>query len=115
MDSYQRLTTRRAQILEEISGLGPMRKGSVCQQKLSYKRSDGSVGPRSPYWTYSFKDGGTTHSKHLREAQEAQLYDRQVQSFRRYRELSAELVRISQSLADLEATGDEGCQKNSRA
>ena len=115
MDSYQRLTTRRAQILEEISGLGPMRKGSVCQQELPYKRSDGSVGHRGPYWTYSFKEGGKTHSKHLREAEEAQLYERQIQSFRRYQKLSAELVRINQSLADLEATGDEGCKKNSRA
>jgi hypothetical protein len=48
----------------------------------------------------------------LRNQEEAELYQRQIQNYRRYQELSAELVQVSQTLADLEASEDEGCKKN---
>lgn len=114
MDNSRKLTARRAQILEQIAALGPMRMGSVNGQMLPYKQPDGSIGRRGPYLPYTFKQGGKTRGKHLRNQEEAALYQRQIQNYRRYQQLSAELVQVAQSLADLEASGDEGCKKNSR-
>jgi hypothetical protein len=51
----------------------------------------------------------------LRTEQEAQVYRGQIEVFRRYQQLSAELVEVSQRLADLEAAGEAGgAKKNSR-
>lgn len=113
MNNFQKLTTRRTQIIREIEALGSMRMGSITEQRLPYKRADGSTGHRGPYPTYTFKKNNKTHGKHLRSQEEADLYKRQIQNYRRFRELSAELVGISQTLADLEASGEDG-KKNSR-
>lgn len=115
MDTSRTLTARRAQILDQIAALEPMRMGSVNQQMLPYKQHDGSIRRRGPYLTYTFKRAGKTCGKHLRSQEEAELYQRQIQNYRRFQELSAELVQISQTLADLEAAGDEGSKKNSRS
>lgn len=114
MDNYQQLTRRRAGIVDQIAALGPMRMGSVTEQHLPTRRSDGSLYRRGPYQTYTFKRGGKTCGKHLRDGPEADLYRRQIQTFRRYQELSAELVEVSQRLADLEAARESGGKKNSR-
>lgn len=114
MDTSRKLTARRAQIIEQIAALGPMRMGSVSEQLLPYKQPDGSIRRRGPYLTYTFKQGGKTRGKHLRNQDEADLYQRQIQHYRRYQQLSAELVQVSQTLADLEASGEEEVKKNSR-
>lgn len=114
MDTDRKLLTRRAQIIEQIAALGPMRRGSVNEQLLPYKQPDGAIRRRGPYLTYTFKQGGKTRGKHLRNQEQADLYRRQIEAFRRYQELTAELLQVSQTLADLEAAGEEGCKKNSR-
>ena len=114
MDTFRKLSARRAEIIEQIAALGPMRMGSITEQFLPHKRPDGSIRRRGPYLTYTFKRKGKTCGKHLRNPEEAERYRCQIQNYRRYQELSAELVQVSQTLADLEASGDEGCKKNSR-
>jgi hypothetical protein len=115
MDRFRKLAARRTEILEQITALGPMRRGSIEEQFLPYKRSDGSIRRRGPYLTYTFKREGKTCGRHLRNAEEAEPYRRQIETYRRYQELSAELVEVSQALADLEAAGDAGGKKNSRS
>jgi hypothetical protein len=116
METHRQLTRRRAQIVEEIAALGPMRRGSVTEQHLPTRRKDGSLYRRGPYWTYTFKQGGQTRGKHLRHAQEVELYRGQIEAFRRWQALSVELVQVSQRLADLEAASEpQGGKKNSRS
>jgi hypothetical protein len=114
MDSLRELSRQRDRLIEQIAALGAMRMGTVAERMLPTRRSDGSVYRRGPYSMYTFKEGGKTRGKHLRTAEEVGVYRKQIESFRRYQELSAELVRVSQRLADLEAAGDRACKKNSR-
>lgn len=114
METSHQLSQQRAHIIQQIAALGPMRMGSVYDHYLPAKRKDGSSYRRGPYPTYTFKQGGKTRGKQLRGEQEAELYREQIEAFRRWQELSAELVRVSQTLADLEAAGEQGCKKNSR-
>jgi hypothetical protein len=114
LQNYHQLSQRRAQILEEIAALGPMRRGSVYDHFLPTTRSDGSTYRRGPYPTYTFKQAGKTKAKLLRNDEEAVLYRRQIEAFRRWQKLSAELLAISQRLADLEAGGQDEGKKNSR-
>jgi hypothetical protein len=114
MESTRQLTARRAQILDQIAAMGPMRMGSICEQMLPHKQPDGTIRRRGPYLTYTFKQGGKTHGKHLRNPQEAALYQRQIDNYRRYQDLSAQLVQVCQRMADLEASAAEDQKKTSR-
>jgi hypothetical protein len=114
MDEHRQFSKQRAQLVEQIAELGPMRMGSLTEQYLPTRRADGSVYRRGPYWTYTFKRGGQSCGKHLRSAAEAAVYRRQIEVWRRYQELSAQLVEVSQRLADLEAAVEEKGKKNSR-
>ena len=108
METYQQLSQQRAQIVRQIAQLGPMRMGSVSDHYLPTTRADGSRYRRGPYPAYTFKQGGKTRGKHLRDGAQAELYRRQIEAFRRYQQLAAQLVQVSPQLADLEAAAAEG-------
>lgn len=114
METFQQLSRQRAHIIEQIAALGPMRMGSVYDHYLPTKRADGSTGWRGPYPTYTFKRAGKTHGRQLRTQEEARLYRQQIEAFRRWQQLSAELVQVSQRLADREAAAEEEGKKNSK-
>jgi len=114
MDTDHHLSRQRSQILRQIQALGSMRMGSVCDHYVPTTRKDGSRYRRGPYPTYTYKRNGRTRGKQLPNQEQAELYRRQIHNFRRYQELSAQLVQVSQRLADLEAAGDAGSKKNSR-
>ena len=114
MDTCRKLNAQRTQIIEQIAALGPMRRGSISEQMLPYRKPDGSTGRRGPYLTYTFKQGGKTCGKHLRNQDQADRYQCQIQNYRQYQELSAQLVQVSQALADLEDADAAGGKKNSR-
>ncbi len=114
MDTHRQLSRQRSKILGQIETLGPMRMGSVYDHYVPTKRKDGSRYRRGPYPTYTYKQNGKTRAKHLSNPEQAELYQSQIDNFRRYQQLSAQLVELSQRLADLEAADDPGCKKNSR-
>lgn len=114
METIRQLSQQRARLLEQIAQLGPMRMGTVYDHYLVTRRADGSTSRRGPYPTYTFKQAGKTGGKQLRNAAQADLYRRQIEAFRRFQELSAQWVQVSQRLADLEAAGQDEGKKNSR-
>jgi len=103
-------------ILAELAKLGPMRKGSLSEQYVDAVGRDGTKRRRGPYTLYTFKEKGRTVSRRLRGAEQVARYREQIAAFRRFQELTGELARVGQRLADLEAAGgqEEGCKKNSR-
>jgi hypothetical protein len=110
MNAVEKLTQRRAEILKEIARLEPMRRGSVTEQFLTSTRRDGSKRKRGSYTLYSFKPGRKTTSRRLRSDRQRTLYRQQIEAFRRFERLAAELVEVSQQLADL-AVAEEGEEK----
>lgn len=114
MDSREAVVHQRQQILDQIASLGPMRKGSVTHQFITTRLKDGSRKPRGPYYTYTFKRQNKTCGKHLTDESQAKVYREQIEAFRRYQALSAELVDVSQRLADLDIE-QQGGKKNSSA
>ena len=114
MTTMRQLEKRRAQILEEMAQLGPMRRGSVYEQTLSRRRADGTVGRRGPYALCTWKDGGKSCGKRLHNDEEVALYRRQIETLRGFEQLAVELVAVSEQMADLEAERARDSKKNSR-
>lgn len=114
MKTTERLRKRTDQVLDELAALGPMRKGSVSEQMVKCTLKDGTSRQRGPYALYSFKERGQTTSKRLGDSEQIALYRKQIAAFRRFEELMADMARLGQQRADLEAAGDQGGKKNSR-
>jgi hypothetical protein len=100
MNVIEKLARRKSEIVREIAALGPMRKGSLCQQFVEATRRDGSKVRRGPYTIYSFKEKNKTRSRRIGDPKRAAVYREQINAFRRFRQLSAGLVEVSQRLAD---------------
>ena len=114
MDSTTKLIQRKNELLAQLAALGPMRKGTLNEQYVQTTLKDGSPRRRGPYTVYTFKEHGRTLSQRLSDRAQIALYREQIATFRRFQELSTELLRVGQQLADREAAGEEGCKKNSR-
>jgi len=115
MKTYDQLTQQRTKILNQICALGPMRMGSITEQYLPYKLKDGSIRRRGPNFTYTFKKGGKSAGKHLRDKEQVEIYGQQIETFRKWQALSKELVEVSQCLADMEAEDNCDGKKNSKS
>jgi len=103
----QPLWTRRAEIMKEMGELGEMRRGSVVEQFQERVRPDGRIVRHGPYPLYSYKEKGRTISRRLKTSEEADRYRQQIRNFRRFEELTRELVMIGEQLSDAETGADK--------
>ena len=97
----QRLETRIAELKAELTALGRMRPGSLSRQA----RTRGSG-----YFQVSYSRAGKPHSDYVRPDYEP-VIRAEIQTYRRYRELTRQWVDLELELSRLRqrlAAGDQG-------
>jgi hypothetical protein len=113
MSRLDALRKRREEILKELAGLEQIRRGSVTQQYFEGTRKDGTKTRRGPYPLLTFKEKGKTVSRRIKDSQVESVYESQIQGFRRFQELTGELVGIGEQISDL-ALSEQGVKKTSK-
>lgn len=113
MDELEQLRERRRTVLAELEGLEEIRRGSVVEQYVEGTRRDGSRVRRGPYLLYSYKEKGKTVSRRVREGQEAARLREQIQRFRRFQQLTGELLALGERISELLLREAEGVKKTS--
>ena len=98
---YPHLQQRRQQLLQELSVLQDLRRGSFTEQFLLVKRKDGSHVKRGPYPLWTRKQGRKTVSQRLTDPTLVPLYRRQIQALRQFENVVDALVHIGEQLSDL--------------
>jgi len=106
MSASQSLQSQRDSIVEQIGQLGPMRQGSVTFQCIKSARKDWSPVQHGPYPLYTCKRDGRSHSRRLAPPQVSRYQD-QIECYRRFESLLAQLVAVSEQMADLALTDPE--------
>ena len=114
MDPTTKLVQIKNELLAQLGALGPMRKGTLNEQYVQAILKDGTPSRRGPYTVYTFKEHGQTISRRLSDREQIACHRQQIANFRRFQELTAELARLGQQLADLEAAGQAEGKKNSK-
>lgn len=115
MSRTDELVARRRQVVQELGQLEQIRRGSVVEQFVERTLRDGTKVRRGPYLLYSFKEDGRTVSRRLSNKGEARMYREQIAGFRRFQELTAELLELGEELSELAVEGDtETLKKTSR-
>lgn len=88
-----------------------MRRGSVVEQVYESVGKDGTKVRRGPYPLYSFKEKGKTVSRRIKDPKLKTRYEEQIGAFRRFQELTAQLVRIGEQIADWALSDEEALKK----
>jgi len=99
----------------ELAALEQIRRGSLCPQIFEATRKDGTKVQRGPYILYTYKDKGKTRSRRITDPEQVVHYQHQIEAFRRFEALAAELVQIGEKISDLVLSdGEELKKKRSR-
>jgi hypothetical protein len=121
----ERLTHRRDELKAEIAKIGDMRPGSLtprfrkCGKPNCHCSSETSSG-HGPSWSLTRERNGKTATKIIPSSVAVEATKQQISEFKRFRELSRELIEISDKLcdakletfkADAEATAKKGASK----
>lgn len=98
---YPNLEHQRQALLEQLSGLQQLRRGSLTEQFLMVKHKDGSQVKCGPYPLLTHKEGQKTVSLRLTDAELVPLYRQQIQAMRQFETVVDQLVRVGEQLSDL--------------
>jgi hypothetical protein len=99
--AYPRLEHQRQALLQQLSNLQELRRGSLTEQFLLVKHTDGSLIKRGPYPLLTRKEGKRTVSLRLTDPQLVPLYRQQIQALREFERIVNQLVRVGEQLSDL--------------
>jgi len=97
--------------LAEIAALEQIRRGSVVEQFVETTRKDGTKSRRGPYVLYSYKEKGKTVSRRITDREQISVYREQIEAFRRFQELTAELLAIGERISDRMLYEPQGVKK----
>lgn len=98
---YPNLQQQRQRLLQQLSGLQELRRGSLTEQFLLVKRKDGSRVKRGPYPLLTRKQGQKTVSLRLTDPALVPLYRQQIQAMRQFETVVDGLVQVGEQLSDL--------------
>ena len=98
---YSNLEQQRQGLLRQLANLRELRRGSLTEQFLTVKHSDGSKVRRGPYPLLTRKEANKTVSARLTDPALVPLYRRQIQAMRQFETVVDQLARVGEQLGDL--------------
>ena len=99
--NYPKLEQQRQVLLQQLSSLRELRRGSLTEQFLTVKHTDGSMVKCGPYPLLTRKQGQKTVSLRLKDPQLIPVYRRQIQAMREFETVVDQIVRVGEQLSDL--------------
>jgi hypothetical protein len=110
-DSLAALEARRREILEQFAQLGDMRAGSLSE---NYRRcgkarcacASSEHAGHGPYFAFTRKTRGKTRTRNFRAGPKLEGLRRQVEEYRRMRQLTHELVQVNELICDARGTAE---------
>jgi len=100
------LEKQREALLKKIENLGDMRSGSIsvrfqqCGKRPCVCHSPGHIG-HGPIYSYSTLVAGKTHIRNYKAGQELEKLRKETENYQAFKELSQELIQISNKICDL--------------
>jgi hypothetical protein len=103
--SIEELEARRESLLKEIAKTGDMRRGSVteayrvCGKRNCSCHTTNRQG-HGPYYAYTTKVAGKTRTLQLRPGPLLSKVEREVETYRRFRALTEDLLEVNQAICN---------------
>jgi hypothetical protein len=115
----QQLELRRMEIFKEISSLGDFRAGSItslmrrCGKKECHCSQAGDPG-HGPTLRLTYNRKGKSYTEMLPDRESEEKARREIAEFRRFQELSKELVEISGQICRLRPAEDRESEQSKK-
>lgn len=103
------LEAKRQEIVQQMSAITRMRRGTVNEQYFEAREKDGSAHRRGPYFLYSRTEKGKSFSQRV-TLEDVDRYREETDNCRRFKELADRCVMICEALAE----ADEGSREKKR-
>jgi len=115
-DSLSRLQARRTALLQSLAATGDMRRGSITEVYRSCgKPNCACAAPdhpgHGPYYAFTKKVDGKTKTLQLRSGPTLAKLEREVASYRSFRETCERLIEVNEALCDTRPVDDQGAEK----
>ncbi len=111
-DSLPALEYRRHAIFQQMLALGDFRQGSVtttqgpCGKPTCRCRQRGHPG-HGPHWRLTYKSRGKTVTQSLSDPAARRKTQREITAFRRFQQLSRELIEVNEKICRLRPVEQE--------
>jgi hypothetical protein len=104
-ETLESLEAEREAIVRELSEVGDMRRGSINEVfrscgKPSCCCSEAGHPGHGPYYAFTTKVEGKTKTLQLRTGPRLTKLEREVESYKRFRELTQRLLAVNESICD---------------
>jgi hypothetical protein len=116
MTSIERLMSRRAALLRELTSTGDMRPGSISE---NYRRCgkencvcvDAAHPGHGPYYAYTKKVAGVTRTVNLRAGPKLSKLEREVLEYKRFRRITERIIELSERICEARPVPSEQEEK----
>jgi len=105
MDRVQQLEQQRDDLRKQIASIKDMRRGTLrerfrrCGKPNCRCAKPGDPG-HGPVWSLTWAVEGKTHTKVIPDGPAVKQTQKQIAEFRRFRDLTRQLLRVSEQLCD---------------
>ena len=104
-ESIESLESKRRVLLEQVSEIGDMRRGSITETYRACGKkgcccNEADHQGHGPYFAYTRKVEGKTKSLQLRVGPRLLKIEREVEAYRRFRHLSEELLAVNEAICE---------------
>jgi hypothetical protein len=107
MSQLAELVKRRDEIIEDISKIQSMRKGTLNATYTKVTHKDGALAVRGPYYKLSRKGKNNKTQSWSVLAKDAELVQEEVDNYRRFRKLADEFVEVCEEISLLSQPQDD--------
>ena len=108
MNTYTELTAKRDWLKSEIEKIDTMRKGSLNSKYNKVKHKNGEIALNGPYYVLTKKEAGNKTVTDKIPAEDIAYVQKEVENYRRFRELTEDYVDVCDQLSRLGSGHDEG-------
>ena len=115
-DPIATLEAKRKQIVNEMTQIGDMRRGSITEAfracgKPTCACSGADHPGHGPYYAFTTKVAGKTKTVQMRAGSRLTKFQREVDAYRRFRALSEQLLQLNEAICDSRPEGGEPSQR----
>jgi len=96
----EKIENRRKEIIEEISRIESMRKGSLNEQFLKVPQKGKEPILRGPYYVLTRKENNKTKSSRINKGQYEETKE-EIENYKYFINLSTEYAQITEELTDM--------------
>ena len=110
------LEAKRGDVLNQISDLGDMRKGSIteafrCCGKPTCGCHAADHPGHGPYYAFTTNVAGKTRTVQMRPGARLNKFEREVSNYKEFRRLSNELIAVNEVICDARPAPDETAER----